>query len=172
MKRLPGLPSPGAKTAASILILAFVFLSFSLSLSADFKRGGNPLEDHIWKGEESYFTNLYRADYDGVLAFMHPQFLGWPGNLPAPINKEQSARFMKKLIPKPTACAVRIARAGFQHAGDAVITQYTLHVDCPDASGAVKTTSSRITHTWAQHKGRWLILGGMSIDVKQEKDRD
>ena len=165
MRRLPGLSSPGAKTAASILILAFVFLSLSLSLAADFKRRGNTLEDHIWKGEESYFTNLYRADYDGVLALVHPQFLGWPGNLATPINKEESARFMKKLIPKPTGCAVRIERAGLQHAGDAVITQYTLHVNCPNAA---KTSSSRITHTWTQHKGRWLILGGMSVDVKKD----
>lgn len=134
----------------------------------DVENRKNTVEEEIWKLEEAYFTNLYRANYEGVLALVHPRFLGWPANLPKPIGREESAEFMKRLIPQPTQCIVRIERAGLQQAGDTVLTQYVLNVDCPTASGVVRTLSSRITHTWIRQKGQWKLLGGMSFDIKKE----
>ncbi len=162
------LTSPVAGTAASFVVLALVFGLFSPPLATSAQNGGNAVEEEIWKLEEAYFTNLYRASYEGVLSLVHRQFLGWPGNLPKPIGKEESAQFMKMLIPQPTACTTRIERAGFRQSGDTVLTQYILHVDCPEASGIIKTQSSRITHTWTGQKGQWQLLGGMSTDIKKE----
>ena len=160
------LTSSFAGTAAALVILALVFGVFSSSPATGAECGRNTMEEEIWKLEEAYFTNLYRADYEGVLALVHPQFLGWPGKLPKPIGREESAQFMKKLIPRPTPCTIRIERAGLQRSGDAALTQYTLHVNCPEASGTSRTQSSRITHTWVRQEGQWKLLGGMSLDVK------
>ncbi len=154
--------------AVVLALLALFFLIFPLSPAADAENWTNTVEEEIWKLEEAYFTNLYKANYEGVLALVHPQFLGWPGNLPKPINREESAQFMKKLIPQPTLCTIRIERAGFRQSVDTILTQYTLHVDCPEASGKVKTQSSQITHAWTRHKGQWMLLGGMSVDIKKE----
>lgn len=74
------------------------------------------VEEGLWAPEEAYFTNLYKADYEGVLALVHSQFLGWPGAAPQPIDKEKSARFMKKLIPKHFM-SLKIDRAGIQVLG-------------------------------------------------------
>ena len=157
-----------AGTAAWLVLLALVFGVFALSPATGAEYGGNTMEEEIWKLEEAYFTNLYRADYEGVLALVHPQFLGWLGNLPKPIGREQSAQFMKKLIPRPTPCTIRIERSGLQQSGDAVLTQYTLHVICPEASGMARTQSSRITHTWVRQESQWKLLGGMSLDFKKD----
>ena len=40
-------------------------------------------EEKIWKLEEAYFTNLYKADYKGVLSLVDEQFLGWPHTIKA-----------------------------------------------------------------------------------------
>lgn len=157
-----------AGTAASVVVLALVFGIFALSPATGAEYGGNTMEDEIWKLEEAYFTNLYRADYEGVLSLVHPQFLGWPGNLPKPIGREESAQFMKRLIPRPTPCTIRIERAGFRRSGEVALTQYKLHVNCPEASGTARTQSSRITHTWVGQEGQWKLLGGMSLDVKKD----
>lgn len=157
------------KIPVLLICMAVMVLCFIIpSPAAGAEKRSNTVEEKIWKLEEAYFTNLYKADYEGVLALVHPQFLGWPGNLPQPIGREESAKFMKKLIPQPTKCSIRIERAGFQRSHDTALTQYTLHADCPDASGNIKTQSSRITHTWAKHEGRWKLLGGMSFDIKKE----
>jgi ketosteroid isomerase-like protein len=163
-----GFTSPFAGTAVALAVLALVFGLFSLSPAMDAEMRGNTPEEEIWKLEEAYFTNLYRANYGGILALVHPQFLGWPANLPKPIGPEESAEFMKRLIPQPTPCTIRIERAGLRQSGDTVLTQYVLHVDCPEASGTVRTQSSRITHTWTRQKGQWKLLGGMSVDIKKE----
>lgn len=121
------------------------------------------VEEEIWALEEAYFANLYKADYDGVLALVHSQFLGWPGSVAQPVDKEGSARFMKQLIPAPTACTFKIEREGIRMLGEAALTQYIINVNCGDAAAA-KTQSSRITHTWAKEGGRWKLLGGMSYN--------
>jgi Calcium/calmodulin dependent protein kinase II association domain len=149
------------------IILAFILFPYSQAYSAtagtDNRR--NAVEEEIWALEEAYFANLYKANYEGVLAIVHSQFLGWPGAaVPQPIDREESARFMKQLIPTPTSCAIKIERAGIRLLGEVALTQYTLHVNCAEAPGGGKTQSSRITHTWVKKGARWKLLGGMSYD--------
>jgi ketosteroid isomerase-like protein len=148
------------------IMLASILFSCSQAWSAKAEPGNrkDTVEEKIWALEETYFSNLYKADYDGVLVLVHDQFLGWPGGLPKPIGQEESARFMKQLIPKPTSCTIRIERAGIRVLGTVALTQYTLHVNCSDTAGATKTQSSRITHTWVKEGGSWKLLGGMSYD--------
>jgi ketosteroid isomerase-like protein len=121
------------------------------------------VKEEIWALEEAYFANLYKADYEALLALVHSQFLGWPGSVAQPIDKEGSARFMKQLVPKPTACTFTIERGGIRVLGEVALTQYTIHVNCSDTA-AGKTQSSRITHTWVKEGDRWKLLGGMSYD--------
>ena len=122
------------------------------------------MEKEIWALEEAYFANLYKADYDAVLALVHSQFLGWPGTVPQPIDKDGSARFMKKLIPESTSCTFKIERGGIRVLGEVALTQYIIHVNCTDTAAVTKTQSSRITHAWVKEGNRWKLLGGMSYD--------
>jgi hypothetical protein len=148
------------------IMLASVLFSCSQVYSAktDTLNRKDTVEEKIWALEEAYFSNLYKANYERVIALVHDQFLGWPGGLPQPIGREESSRFMKQLIPKPTACIIRIERAGIRVLGAVALTQYTLYVNCSDTVGVTKIQSSRITHTWVKEGGRWKLLGGMSYD--------
>jgi hypothetical protein len=148
------------------IILAFVLFSNSqaYSVAADTDNRRDPVEGEIWSLEETYFANLYKANYEGVLALVHSQFLGWPGALPQPIDRAESARFMKQLVPKPTSCTFRIERAGIRLLGAIALTQYIIHVHCGDPAVLTKTQSSRITHTWVKDSAGWKLLGGMSYD--------
>ncbi|MEI7637019.1 MAG: nuclear transport factor 2 family protein [Syntrophus sp. (in: bacteria)] len=150
----------------SIIILAFIFLSFSkaYSATADADNKSDMVKEEVWALEEAYFTNLYKADYEGMLAIVHGQFLGWPAAVPQPIDKDESARFMKQIAPKPTSCTFKIERSGIRFLGEVALTQYTIHVNCCDIVGEAKTQSSRITHTWVKEGPRWKLLGGMSYD--------
>jgi len=122
------------------------------------------VEEEIWALEEAYFVHLYKADYEALLGLVHSQFLGWPGSVAQPIDKEGSERFMKQLIPKPTSCTFKIERGGIRVLGEVALTQYTIQVNCSDATAAGKTQSSRITHTWVKELAGWKLLGGMSYE--------
>jgi ketosteroid isomerase-like protein len=138
--------------------------SQAYSTTADIDNRRDSVKEEIWALEEAYFANLYKADYEAVLALVHSQFLGWPGTAPQPIDKDGSALFMKQLIPKPTSCTFKIERGGIRVLGDLALTQYTIHVNCSEAAAVAKTQSSRITHTWVKEGDRWKLLGGMSYD--------
>lgn len=62
------------------IILAFIlfFCPRAYSATADRDNRRDMVEEEIWALEEAYFANLYKANYDGVLAIVHSQFLGWP----------------------------------------------------------------------------------------------
>lgn len=154
------------KALLSSIILASIFLfhAQAYATSVDTTNRRETVQEEIWALEEAYFTNLYKANYEGVLALVHSQFLGWPGSVPQPMDKDESARFMRKLISKPSSCTLRIERTGIRFLNDVVLTQYMLHVHCSNASGAAKTPSSRITHTWVKEGVHWKLLGGMSYD--------
>lgn len=57
-----------------VLLLIFGFFSPSPAMNAENRR--NTAEEEIWKLEDDYFTNLYKANYEKVLILVHPQFLG------------------------------------------------------------------------------------------------
>ena len=126
--------------------------------------GMDIVKEEIWALEEAYFANLYKADYDAVLAVVHSQFLAWPGSMPHPIDRQGSARFMRQLIPDPASCITRIEREGILLRGEVALTQFTVHVNSGDSATEGKTQSSRITHTWIKEGERWKLLGGMSCD--------
>jgi ketosteroid isomerase-like protein len=144
-------------------ILSFSY-SQAYSATADTDNRRDTVEEGIWALEEAYFANLYKANYEAVLAIVHSQFLGWPGTVPQPIDREESARFMKQLVPKPTSCTFKINRAGIRVRGGVALTHYIIHVNCSDTAGVTKTQSSRITHTWVKEGAYWKLLGGMSYD--------
>ncbi|MCX6283500.1 MAG: nuclear transport factor 2 family protein [Bacteroidetes bacterium] len=122
-------------------------------------------EETIWKLEEAYFSDLYKADYKGILSLVDEQFLAWPGAQLRPIDKNESAVFMKKLVPAPSGCSVKIDRQGIRLLEDVALTQYVIKVECPGEAGGIKKISSRITHTWVKKGSRWKLLGGMSYDI-------
>ena len=122
------------------------------------------VEEEIWALEKAYFANLYKADYEAVLALVHTQFLGWPGTVPQPIDKDGSARFMKEFFPEPTTCTFKIEREGIRVLGEIALTQYVIHVYCSGTVGVAEAQSSRIVHTWVKEGGHWKLLGGMSYD--------
>ena len=51
--------------------------SYAYSATADAYHRGDTVKEEIWALEEAYFANLYKANYEGVLAIVHSQFLGW-----------------------------------------------------------------------------------------------
>jgi len=152
-----------------ILALMMVFPFHPYATSVDTTGKKETTQDEIWSLEEAYFTHLYQANYEGVLALVHSAFLGWPGSVPQPLSKEESARFMKQLIARPSSCSLRIERAGIRILKDIVLTQYILHARCGSMPGAAKTVSSRITHTWVKEGDRWALLGGMSYDLPADE---
>jgi ketosteroid isomerase-like protein len=158
------------KNMIHVSIIALAVILFSCTQIYSATSGTNnrrdTVEEEIWALENAYFANLYKADYEGVLALVHSQFLGWPGTVSQPLDKDGSASFMKQLVSKPTPCTFTIEQEGIRVLGDTALTQYIIHVNCGNTAPAGKAqSSSRITHTWVKEGKSWKLLGGMSYDI-------
>ena len=149
----------------ALLLILCILAIFSGCTTMSPKKGAPSGEEEIWALEHAYFSNLYAADYDGVLKLVHPQFLGWPDSIPAPLDYNESARFMKQLVSGPAPCTITIDRKGIRVQEDLALTQYVLHATCSSANGTAQTKSSDITHTWVHEGSGWQLLGGMSRDI-------
>lgn len=149
------------------LISIFILCAWSQAHcgAKDTDKGRSVVEEEIWKLEEAYFTNLYNADHDGVLALVHSAFLGWPDAAAKPLDRQGSADFMKEGFSKPSSCSLKFQREGIRVTDNVALTQYVIHTRCTDPSGIVKKQSSRITHTWAREDQGWKLLGGMSMTI-------
>jgi hypothetical protein len=161
------MPLPHTKTATLIALLLFVCMLgiFSGCTTMTEKKAATSEEEEIWALEHAYFSNLYKADYDGVLTLVHKQFLGWPDGLFEPIDYNESAGFMRQLVTGPSPCTITIDRKGIRVRGDIALTQYVLHATCSTPNGTAQTKSSDITHTWVKEGSGWKLLGGMSRDT-------
>lgn len=133
--------------------------------AARFLSKGDALQETIWSLEMAYFTNLYRAEHEKVLALVHPNFFGWPDGQTSPFDREGSAAFMKKLATKPIPCRIQIERAGIRIQGNVALTQYILRAHSTGTDGTTTTRSSRVCHTWIKDGSDWKLLGGMSRDL-------
>ena len=123
------------------------------------------MQETIWSLELAYFTHFHAAEYEQMLALVHPAFLGWPDSLPSPLDREGSAAFMRKAATSPSACNIRLERAGIEIQGNVSLTQYVVHVQ---PQGSATTHSSRICHTWIREGSDWKLLGGMSRDLEPQ----
>lgn len=152
-----------------VIISIFLVLScpYTHFAASDTDKGRPIMEEQIWKLEEAYFTNLYKAQHDAVLVLVHEQFLGWPDAVSKPLDRRGSSDFMKKAFSGPMPCSLTFEREGISIVGDAALTQYIISARCSDATGAIHEQSSRITHTWVKEGPAWKLLGGMSIGIKR-----
>ena len=150
-----------------VIISIFILSAYAQSYcgAADTDKGRPIMKEQIWKLEEAYFTNLYNADHDGMLALVHSQFLGWPDLAAKPLDRQGSADFMKKAFSRPSPCVLKFEREGIRVLGNVALTQYIISTSCSDAAGTVKQGSSRITHTWIKEGREWKLLGGMSMSI-------
>ena len=79
--------------------------------------GSGGAEETIWALEEAYFANLYRADYDGVLALVDPRFLAWPGTFAATDRPRRECALHAAADSGADDVQVRIERAGIRVLG-------------------------------------------------------
>lgn len=152
-------------TCIFLLLILCVLGSLSGCTTMTTKNHAVADEEEIWALENTYFSNLYKADYDGVLSLVDSRFLGWPDGHDTPVDYNESARFMRNLVTSPIPCTIVIDRKGIRIWGDTALTQYVIHVTLSGKDGTTMVKSSEITHTWIREGARWKLLGGMNRDI-------
>jgi hypothetical protein len=124
-------------------------------------------EDEVWSQEVAYVEYLMTADLDSYLSLLHEDFMGWPNNLPAPLNKHNSHQFLTESLS-----AIQLDSATFEVKPTSVrvfdkvgVVLGEVHTCGITKAGVEIVSYEKFTHTWLLTEDGWKIIGGMSAPL-------
>jgi hypothetical protein len=106
-------------------------------------------------------NRLAAGDVDGLQAFYHDRFIGWPAQAPEPVDPETGRAFLDELLASTRIVSARLEPEAARVSDSVAIVHYLAIFDLQSDGEALRSTF-RITHTWIETPAGWKILGGMS----------
>lgn len=126
-------------------------------------------EEEVWKMEESYWEIVRARDFEGYLRLWHEDFVGWQCAEPEPGGVEGIGDWVRELRNENVEVSYELRREAIQAFGSTTVVHYAVRwtFRYPDGRVAGNETWRKITHTWINVDGRWLIVGGMCADLQE-----
>ena len=153
-----------SKVSCAALLLITPFLLRAQVVDSEWTED----EQEIWALEERYMTAFKDGDVEGLKAFLHADFLGWPSYSSDPVARAPALASVTALHESLVIRTVEIRPRAIHLSGEIALVHYLVVLEIEEGDGGTAATSSRITHTWVEEDGRWWILGGMSTRVGAE----
>ena len=129
----------------------------------------SPAEDEIWGLEATYMARFSEGDLEGMAAFYHPNFLGWPSHSSEPVSSAEGRSSVQDLLQNLEIVDFELLPRAIHLEGNVAVVHYTLVLTLGNEEGKSEAASYRITHTWIEEDAQWRILGGMSARVEGER---
>lgn len=128
------------------------------------------LEDEAWQMEELYWEYVQKSDTVNYKTLWHDDFIGYPsfGNGVSDVSK--IASWIPDLHKDPNLKFSYILHKKASNAiEDVVMVFYDADAIWTNKQNqVVRKETSKFTHTWKKVDGKWVILGGMAAEKKQE----
>ena len=117
--------------------------------------------------EESYWELVQAKDVEGYLRLWHPDFVGWPCGAPRPEGVRGIGDWVRDLRDEGAEVTYELRREAVQPVGPTVVVHYAVTWTSKYPDGRIEGSEiwRKITHTWIQVDGRWLIAGGMCAEL-------
>lgn len=144
-----------------------VFITFFAATTV-FAQDWSKEQLEIWKAVEGGWVDLKNSDIESLSAKYHEKFQEWNNNSPLPISKEMFFDSLKGFFAKggkvnyftinPARIAVTDNAAVVDYYGEYKMT-------VPNEGGETKTTtvSGKYVFFLVKEKGKWFLLGDMSV---------
>lgn len=150
---------------AIALLLTVLLLSIAHATPGEVQARELASDDvsRVWQLEDDYWRFVKGGDAASFEALWHPDFIGWPCGQDHPRRKTAIGDWVRNIKERGVQVASTLAREGEQDFGDVVVVHYRItRVDTyPDGKVEGLGKESKITHTWMNVDGSWLIVGGM-----------
>lgn len=128
------------------------------------------LEDEAWQMEELYWEYVQKSDTVNYKTLWHDDFIGYPsfGNGVSDVSK--IASWIPDLHKDPN---LKFSYILHKKASNAIEDVVMVFYDADEIwtnkqNQVVRKETYKFTHTWKKVDGKWVILGGMAAEKKQE----
>ena len=157
----------------SKIVLSLLFLAISATPESS---QGTPeilewsaAENEIWALETAYMTHLKEGNIDGVAAFFHQDFLGWPSHSAEPVGRSEARASVERLLEDLQITGVKLRPQAIHLEGGLAVVHYLVVLTINGEEEVPEAAVFRLTHTWIKERGEWKILGGMSARLVIEQ---
>jgi len=156
------------ETAIPFLVLMLLALP-GVDQASENHHAWSAAEREIWALETEYMTHFKEENSDGMAAFYHQDFLGWPSHSAEPVGSFEGRASVERLLQNLEITDLDLRPRAIHHEGGLAVVHYFVVLTLVGDGGAPETAAFRLTHTWIKENGVWKILGGMSAraDIEQ-----
>ncbi len=125
------------------------------------------VDNAVWAREETYWESLNSADMETYASLWHDAAIGWPNNVPAPMNKEAILKLIGAVVAglEVGSGKITLTRQAIQVIGDVAIVHSEASGHARTKTGHDFSFKERIVHTWLRYQEEWKLLGGMAAPV-------
>jgi hypothetical protein len=119
-------------------------------------------EMQVWKTVKAYWNV---ETIDELMAYNHPEFMGWSTAEPMPSNKAATRLWLGNLLSNRKFEMTTITPTGLKIHGNVAIANYYYSQLYKDMDGKQQTEQGRFTDILMKENGKWLLIadhGGAS----------
>lgn len=122
----------------------------------DMGRQWSKPEMEIWDTVKAYWNV---GTIDGLMAYIHPEFMGWPTEEPMPNNRAATRLWLANLFHTRKFEITTITPTGLKIHGNVAIVNYYYSQAYRDTEGKQQIEQGRFTDILMKEKGKWLLIG-------------
>lgn len=128
------------------------------------------LEDEAWHMEELYWEYVQKSDTVNYKSLWHDDFIGYPSFGDGVSDVSKIASWIPDLHKDPN---LKFSYILHKKASNAIEDVVMVFYDADEIwtnkqNQVVRKETYKFTHTWKKVDGKWVILGGMAAEKKQE----
>ncbi len=139
----------------TIGVLFFAVLS-SMKVSA---QEWSAAQKDVWKSVEAYSALAAQGDFEGFMAYFHPDYRGWSNGTAVPSTKASTRKFVEYGFKTSKNLLTDISPAAIQIYGNVAFVHYYYTSIDKEIDGKAKTTSGTWTDILMKQGDKWVMIG-------------
>lgn len=144
-------------TSVSFVLAVVCFtLLISMPLCA---QEWSPAQKEVWKNVEAYNALYAQRDFEGFVAYIHPDYRGWDYESALPDDKASTRKFMEHSFKTTKTLVYDIKPVAIQIYGNVAFVHHYYTELYKDVEGKQKNSSGRWTDILLKQGDKWLIIG-------------
>lgn len=148
----------------SFRIAAVVMMTLFATAGA-FAQEWTKAQKEVWQVCENAWKDYQTGNWDGVSAYMHPNYQGWDDQTPLPYSKEKAMQLIKENFTTAKMASYDIEPARIVVVKDAALIDYYYSYTLVPTQGDKKEIKERkgmFVEFYVKEGGKWLCLGDMT----------
>jgi ketosteroid isomerase-like protein len=150
--------------AVSLLTALIVSLALPSQLAA---QEWSAEQQEVWQNVETYWVLSIKEDLEGLMSYMHDDFLGWAPGQSFPTNKADRRAVQMRSYETSDNVLYTLKPIGIKVHGDVAIVHYFFSYTDVDAKGEEQSAAGHWTDILMKQGNRWIMIGDAGGTVSE-----